>query len=118
QRKIRAGEVGAMFSEINLGRCAGVVKGRITHKLERYFTTDDSHPADEHIGRGRRLAHRHVVLDLADSVSMQESRDEDIRVRPIKLFIAKVAPDRRYAKPPALFCIKDRGKDARGIKVR
>src|SRR5262249_35831358 len=107
-----------MFSEIDLWRCAGVVEGRITHKLERYFTADDSHPADEHIGRGCHLAHRHVVLDFADSIRMQESRYEDVRVRPIELLIAKVAPDRRDAEPPTLFCVKDRGKYTRRIKMR
>src|SRR5207342_1618873 len=52
------------------------------------------------------------------SIRMQESRYEDVRVRPIELLVAKVAPCRRDAEPPTLFCVKYRRKYARGIKMR
>src|SRR5205823_5710773 len=60
----------------------------------------------------------HIILDLADPVRMQESRDEDVRVRPIKLLVAKIVSRRSDAEPPAFSGVEDGGEYARRVKMR
>ena len=86
--------------------------------MERHLAADDSHPADELIRRGSRAADRHVILDLANSVRVQESRDQDVGVGPIELLVAKIIAGRGDAEPPALLVVEDRGEDARRIEMR
>jgi hypothetical protein len=59
---------------------------------------------------GRRM-HGHEVDNLADAVSRQKARHEYVCVRPVQLFIADLAVDRRDSKKASLFGIQNRAED-------
>jgi hypothetical protein len=103
---------------MNFRLCAGVIKCWIALKVERNSATDDSHPADELVRRGSRDAYRHVILDFANSVCMQESRDEDIGFRPIELLVAEIIACRSNLESPAFLVVEDGGEYTRRVKSR
>src|SRR5262245_34810972 len=59
---------------------------------------------------------RHVILDLAHPLVLQEARDEDRGVRPVELLVAQIGACRGNPEATALLIVQDRGKDARRIE--
>src|SRR5258706_6351050 len=62
--------------------------------------------------------HGHEVDDFAYAASGQETRDQHIRVRPIKLLMRNVAGARGDSKKSSLLRIQDRAEHAGGIESR
>jgi hypothetical protein len=63
------------------------------------------------------LLHRHTVRNLCHPVRGQKARQEDIGIREIQLFLARVYQPRRNLKPPALLPVEQGGKDGGRVEV-
>ena len=64
------------------------------------------------------LFHRHEVRDLCYPIRRQEARQENIRIRQIELFLARVRKLGRNLKPPAFRVVQEGGENGRRVKVR
>jgi len=92
---------------------AGVVEGGPTLQTKGHPAADDANPADQLVRQRAGAADRHVILDLAHAVVVQEPRDEDGGVRPVELLAAEVVAGRGNAEAAALLVVEDGGEDTR-----
>src|SRR5205823_3060858 len=97
---------------------AGVVEGRATLQMKRQLAADHTDPPDQFIRYRARAADRHVILDLAHALVVQEAGDEDGGVRPVELLVPEVVAGRGNAETPTLPVVQNCGEDARRVKVR
>src|SRR5262249_43290493 len=97
---------------------APIVEGRVALHPESHASAHHLYAAHYLPPPGRRYipSDRHVIGDLRDSVRREEPRDEDVRFRPIKLFVSAYFGHGRDLEISALLVIEDGGKDARGIE--
>src|SRR5262245_56805155 len=114
-RRIERGPFSGNFGFMWITR---VVEGWVTLQPESHasaYHLDTAH----HLPASRRLcihADGHVIGDFGDSVRREEPSDEDIRLRPIKLFVRGHIGYRRDLEMSAFLFIQDGGEDARGVK--
>src|SRR5215475_11268925 len=97
-----------------------VVERRVALQLESHASAnhfDAAHylPASR---RGCFPADGHVISDLGDPIRREEPRNEDIRLRPIKLFVNDSIDSRRNLEISAFPVIENGGEDARRVEPR
>src|SRR5205823_3031122 len=97
---------------------AGVVEGRATLQMKRQLAADHTDPPDQFIRHRARTADRHVILDLAHALVVQEAGDEDGGVRPVELLVPEVVAGRGNAETPPLPVVQNCGENARRVEVR
>ena len=65
-----------------------------------------------------RRADRHIVDNLGDAIFGKKARDENIRLRPVNLFVNNpVRAGWAYSEVPALPLIQNRREDTRRIEM-
>ena len=83
-------EAGAVLADVELVGGAGVVEGRAALQTKGHPAADDADSADQLVRHSAGAADRHVILDLAHAVVVQEAGDEDGGVRPVELLVPEV----------------------------
>ena len=111
-------EAGAVLVQVAFVSGAGVVEGGTALQMKRQPAADDPDPPDQLVLRRAGAADRHVILDLAHAILVQEAGDEDGGVRPVELLAPEVVAGRGDAEAAALAVVQDGGEDAGGIEVR
>ena len=99
-------------------RGAGVVEGGTALQAKGQPAADDADPPDQLVRHRADATDRHVILDLAHAVVVQEAGDEDVGVRPVELLVPEVVAGRGDAEAAALSVVQDGGEDAGRIEVR
>ena len=114
-------EFGAAFYDVRLVRIPGVVEGRPALHLKAQLAANHTHAPDQTVIPGMVLAaraDRHVVNELGDASSRQESRHQNIRVRPVQLLAGHVIFLGADLEPAADFVVENCPKHARRVEVR
>src|SRR5262245_31055672 len=97
-----------------------IVEGRVTLQLESH-TSANRLDTTHYLPASRRScvpANWHVISNLGDPIRREESCNEDIRIRPIKLFESDSIGLGRNFEISAFLVIEDGGEDARRVKSR
>src|SRR5687767_1015058 len=96
-----------------------IIEGRKASHSEGHAAADYLDAADQFVIPEAVLgaAYRHIVRDLPDPIWGEEYRNQNIGLRPVALFAADLAYDRRDLEASALFVVEDSCEDARGIEV-
>src|SRR4051812_71363 len=97
-----------------------VIKGRAASERNAHHASDATDPAIEIVIPGRigGKAYGHEVFQLRDSIWKRESRDQNVRGRPIKLFVAHLFTDGANLEASSLVVIQNCTKDAGRVEMR
>ncbi len=73
--------------------------------MKRQLAADDPDSPDQLVPHRAGAADRHVILDLAHAILVQEAGDEDGGVRPVELLAPELVAGRCDAEPTALVVV-------------
>src|SRR5262245_27134208 len=120
QAESRRVERGPFSGNLGFVSITRVVEGRVALQPESHASTHHLDAAHYLPASGRRHIHAdgHVISNLGDPIRRQEPRNEDIRVRPIKLFASDYIGRWRDLEISAFLVIQYGGEDTRGVESR
>src|SRR5262249_58712422 len=107
-----------VLAEVGLVSSAGVVEGGAALQAKRNAAADHADAPDQLLGRWTGPADRHVILDLAHAIVVQETRDEDGGFRPVKLLVSKIVAGWGNLEAPARLVVQDGPEHARCVDDR
>jgi len=103
-----------------LVRLSSVIECRPASQADADGASDTLDSAIEMVipGRIERKAHRHEIHEFGDAVRVQESRDQNVGRRPVKLLVPDVFSERTNLESASLFVVQNRSEYTGGVKVR
>src|SRR5260370_945866 len=99
---------------------SSVIESRAASKADADRTFDAPDSAIKMVVPGRigRKAHRHEIHEFGDAVPVQESRDQNVGRRPVKLLVPDAFGERTNLESASLFVVQNRSENAGGVKIR
>src|SRR5260370_1435978 len=120
QAQIFRPERSTMGIDHSLMVLSSVIESRAASQADADRTFDAPDPAIKMVVPGRigRKAHRHEIHEFGDAVPVQESRDQNVGRRPVKLLVPDAFGERTNLESASLFVVQNRSENAGGVKIR